>query len=54
LIYFLTDITGKVLIKGRISPSTKDRIEVDNLPSGTYLIHFSDDTRSYILKAIKR
>jgi hypothetical protein len=54
LSYFLTDLTGKVLMKGRIGLSTKDRIEADNLPSGTYLIHFTDGTRGYNMKAIKR
>lgn len=49
----LVDITGKVLKRVNVNNNAV-RIDVNDIPSGVYMLHYSDDKRNEVIKVSKQ
>ncbi|MEO9531429.1 MAG: LamG-like jellyroll fold domain-containing protein [Crocinitomicaceae bacterium] len=48
--YFLTDMSGKLVLNGKIAES---KIDVEDIPNGTYILQINDGEEAYRVKLIK-
>jgi hypothetical protein len=52
--YHLYTMEGKVIQSGILNPQNEnDRIQLNTLPKGTYLIHIGSDSDQYIQRIVK-